>query len=281
MQILRSIAACKRWRASQGGSVGFVPTMGALHLGHLSLVQLSKQHCAKTIVSIYINPAQFSPNEDLGSYPKTLEQDLQCLKQEGADAAFVPTTQEMYAGKKDEYFFDCSLSYKLEGRSRPHFFTGVTTVVHKLFSIVQPTHTVFGKKDAQQLLIIKKMIEQNKYGIMLLEGPTVRSKNGLAFSSRNNYLSKEEKNTASNLFGGLQKIKKALQGGEKNVKDLKLLFINHLNKISGFKIDYISIACKKTLDEIDSDVSGDVLVSTAVLFKGIRLIDNFSYFPST
>lgn len=281
MQVLRSIAACKKWRASQDCSIGFVPTLGALHLGHLSLVKLSKKHCAKTIVSIYLNPAQFSPDEDLESYPKTLEQDLQHLEQEGVDVAFLPTNREMYASKDDEYFFDCDMSYKLEGCSRPHFFKGVTMVVHKLFSIVEPTHTVFGKKDAQQLLIIKKMIEENKYGIVLLEGPTVRAQNGLALSSRNNYLSKEEQNIASSLFGGLKKIKASLLSGEKNTKHLKSLFINHLNKLSGFKVDYISIACKNTLDEIDGDVNKDVLVSAAVFFKGVRLIDNFSYFPST
>ena len=167
MQLLHSIEECLRWRISKSGSVGFVPTMGELHEGHLSLVKISKKQCNNTIVSIFINPTQFSPDEDFGAYPKTLDQVLKHLKRGGADAVFMPTADELYKDKENEYFFDTPLALKLEGASRPHFFKGVTMVVNKLFNLVNPTHAVFGQKDAQQLLIIKHMIDDKKLSILI------------------------------------------------------------------------------------------------------------------
>ena len=174
MKILRSIKECKEWRDSADGSVGFVPTMGALHRGHVSLVKISKNNCDKTIVSIFINPAQFGPGEDLESYPKTIDKDLTCLKQENVDAVFLPSANELYNNKKDEYFFKTPLSQKLEGVTRPHFFKGVTMIVSKLFEIVRPSHTVFGQKDAQQFLIISQMIKHNRLPVTMLSGKTIR-----------------------------------------------------------------------------------------------------------
>ena len=233
MQVLSSIAECKRWRASQRGSLGLVPTMGALHGGHLSLVGLSKERCNHTVVSIFVNPAQFAPHEAFDLYPKTATQDLNYLKEKKVDAVFMPSVDEMYQTSKRDYFFKTDLAYKLEGKSRPSFFKGVTAVVHRLFSIVKPTHTVFGQKDAQQLLIIKKMIKKNQYGITLIEAPIIRAAEGLALSSRNSYLTDQDQNTANNIYVGLQKMKDALEGGELRPSILKLLL--SLSKSLGSK----------------------------------------------
>ena len=280
MNIFHSVEECLSWRTNQKTTVGFIPTMGALHKGHLSLVDLSKNECEKTIVSIFINPTQFAPNEDLDSYPRTTDQDLRRLKEKKVSAVFMPNADQMYNQKSNDYFFSSNLSHKLEGKSRPHFFKGVTTIVHKLFNIVNPTHAFFGEKDAQQLLIVEQMIEQKHPSICLVKGPTIRNNGGLALSSRNYYLSKENKIIAINIYKGLMYIKSLLNNGNKDSDDLKKMFINFINDFSAFSIDYISIADIQTLEEIET-VDRKVLVSTAILLDGVRLIDNFVYSPST
>ena len=280
MLIFHSIEECISWRINQKTTVGFVPTMGALHDGHLSLVDLSREKCDKTIVSIFINPTQFAANEDLDSYPKTIDEDLLLLKEKKVDAVFMPTAEQMYNKESDSYFFESELSYKLEGKSRPHFFKGVTTIVHKLFNIVAPTHTVFGQKDAQQLLIVEQMIKEKHSSIQLIKGPIVRNSSGLALSSRNNYLSKENKVTAGNIYAGLMNIKNSLDTGINNAESLKRTFSDFISKFPDFSIDYISIADTQTLEEI-TIVDRRVLISTAVVLDKVRLIDNFIYSPST
>ena len=280
MLIFHSIEECISWRINQKTTVGFVPTMGALHRGHLSLVDLSQKKCDKTIVSIFINPTQFAANEDLDSYPKTIDEDLLLLKEKKVDAVFMPTAEQMYNKESDNYFFESELSYKLEGKSRPHFFKGVTTIVHKLFNIVNPTHTVFGQKDAQQLLIVEQMIKEKHSSLYLIKGPIVRNNKGLALSSRNNYLSKENKVIASNIYTGLMHLKSSLDNGNKKANILKNIYSEFLNDFSGFSIDYISIADTQTLEEI-TIVDRRVLISTAVVLDKVRLIDNFIYSPST
>ena len=280
MLIFHSIEECISWRINQKTTVGFVPTMGALHDGHLSLVDLSQNKCAKTIVSIFINPTQFAANEDLDSYPKTIDKDLRLLKEKNVDAVFMPTAEQMYNQESDNYFFESELSYKLEGKSRPHFFKGVTTIVHKLFNIVNPTHTVFGQKDAQQLLIIEQMIHKKHPSVHLIKGSIIRNSKGLALSSRNNYLSKKDRLTASNIYKSLMNIKNALSNGNKKTASLKKIFSDYINDFSGFSIDYISIADTQTLEEIPM-VDRRVLISTAVVLDKVRLIDNFIYSPST
>lgn len=280
MLIFHSIEECISWRINQKTTVGFVPTMGALHDGHLSLVDLSQRKCDKTIVSIFINPTQFAANEDLDSYPKTIDKDLLLLKEKKVDAVFMPTAAQMYNKESDNYFFESELSYKLEGKSRPHFFKGVTTIVHKLFNIVNPTHTVFGQKDAQQLLIVEQMIEKKHSSLYLIKGPIVRNNKGLALSSRNNYLSKENRLTASNIYKSLMSIKNTLENGNKNAEDLKKIFTELIKEFPALSIDYISIADTQTLEEI-TIVDRRVLISTAVVLDKVRLIDNFIYSPST
>ena len=277
MKILYSIAECIKWRKSAHGSVGFVPTMGALHQGHLSLVKIAKKNCDYTAVSIFINPTQFSENEDLNSYPSMLEQDIELLKKELVDAVFIPSENEIYNQKSDNAFYDTPLSKKLEGVTRPHFFKGVTMVVSRLFNIVDPTHVVFGEKDAQQLIIIKKMIEENKSSITLISGKTIRNKHGLALSSRNTYLSTKEQKEASKIYHSLMLIKELLGAGEKNSQILKNEFIKSIKSVASFKLDYISIADIETLDETTKIKKKKTLVSTAVFFKEVRLIDNFIY----
>ena len=281
MHLLKSIDDCIQWRKAQKQTLGFVPTMGALHEGHLSLVRLSQNNCDKTIVSIFVNPTQFAENEDLDSYPKTLNSDLKKLQQEKVDAVFMPTANELYKKNQHNYWFDTPLSLKLEGKSRPLFFKGVTMIVHKLFKIIKPTHTVFGKKDAQQLLIIKEMIKHNDYGIKMIAAPIVRSNGGLALSSRNSYLNTRETKIAQNIYLGLLKIKSCLDLGENDSAALKNTFVAHIKQFDEFAIDYISIACEKSLDEIVGPVNQKALISTAVFLNNVRLIDNLSYSPST
>tara|TARA_B100001094_G_scaffold247637_1_gene244541 strand:- start:3035 stop:3868 length:834 start_codon:yes stop_codon:yes gene_type:complete len=277
MLILNTINDCKNWRANQKSSVGFVPTMGALHQGHLSLIQKSKKHCSKTIVSIYINPTQFAENEDLSSYPKTITEDLNNLKKLKTDAVFLPTDEEMYPNMETEGFnYESPLFTKLEGKSRPHFFYGVTKIVSRLFNLVQPSHAFFGEKDAQQSRIIKQMVADLNYNIIIVSCPTVRDKKGLALSSRNQYLSKAEQTKASIIYQSLIVIKQLIQGGQKDVQALKKAFILSVNGCSGFTVDYISVACNESLKELDV-WRPESLISTAVFYKDVRLIDNLVY----
>ena len=280
MELLNSIEECLQWRAAQKGSVGFIPTMGALHEGHLSLVRLAKQCCTNTVVSIFINPKQFAENEDLGSYPKTLDSDIQNLERLNVDVLFLPNENEMYVKLDSVIIPNSDLFEKLEGNSRPHFFFGVTQIVAKLFNVIKPTHAFFGEKDAQQLIIIKEMISKMDYKIDLISCSTVRDKNGLALSSRNQYLSINDLVDASHFSKTLLKIKEAVSGGELRSLVLKNQFEENLLKSEKFRLDYISIASKKTLNEIDV-VAGNVLISAAVFFNEVRLIDNFIYQSST
>ena len=277
MLILHTIKDCKEWRSQEKNTVGFVPTMGALHQGHLSLIQKSKNQCDATLVSIYINPAQFSENEDLSSYPKTLDRDLMHLKKLKTDAVFIPSDNEIYPeNKKKPFKYYNNLFDRIEGASRPHFFYGVTRVVSILFDIINPTHTFFGEKDAQQARVIKKMIIDLQYSIDFILCPTKRDKNGLALSSRNNYLSIEEQLNASIIYKSLTLIIKCISQGEKKSKTLKKIFISSIKKKPGFTVDYISIACNNSLNEL-TVWRPNSLISTAVFYKNVRLIDNVIY----
>lgn len=281
MKTIKTVDDFLKWRKNQSGSVGFTPTLGALHKGHLSLIHTSKKQCDLTIVSIFLNPTQFAPNEDLNSYPNTLEQDIQDLKELNVDILFLPTTEEMYQEGGDVSVAATPLFTKLEGKSRSHFFYGVTTIVAKLFNVIQPTHTFFGEKDAQQLYIIKQMIKDLNYAIELIPCPTIRDSNGLALSSRNQYLTKKEQLQASIIYTGLMRVKEELERGQKNPIILKQSFETILHQISVIKIDYISIASAATLDEVVEISKEIILISTAVFFNDVRLIDNFIYSPST
>jgi len=277
MLILHTVDDCRSWRMKQTKTVGFVPTMGALHDGHLSLIQESKNTCSKTIVSIYINPTQFADNEDLSSYPKTRESDLKNLKKLNVDAVFLPTNSEIYPqNMKNIFTYENKFFKKLEGCSRPHFFYGVTQVVSRLFEIVCPSHAFFGDKDAQQSLIVQKMILDLKYNIKFKSCPIIRDQNGLALSSRNNYLSLKEQSKAGIIYHSLMLMKESIKSGEKNTKKLKKTFTASIETCSGFEVDYVSIASTTSLKELIV-WEPKSLISVAIFYKQVRLIDNFVY----
>ena len=277
MEIIKTADEFVNWRSKQSDSIGFIPTLGALHDGHMSLIKESQKNCKITIVSIFLNPTQFSANEDLDSYPNTHKQDIYNLNCFNVDVLFLPNETEMYQNVCDVNVPSSELFNKLEGKSRPHFFYGVTTIVAKLFNIIQPTHTFFGQKDAQQLIIIKEMIMNMKYPITLISCPTIRDKNGLALSSRNSYLNDNEQQQAAIIHQSLMKIKEKINQGIVNTNELKNIFKKNIITNRNINIDYISIADMKTLKEIDKIKDQKVLVSAGVFFKNVRLIDNFIY----
>ena len=251
--------------------------MGALHEGHLSLVSNSNNICENTIVSIYINPTQFAEGEDLDTYPKKVQADLEKLSNYKVDCVFLPGNYEMYPEGINVGNYDNNLFGLLEGKSRPGFFKGVTTVVAKLFDIVEPTHAFFGKKDFQQFCIIKNMVEELNYPIQVVPCPIIREENGLAMSSRNKYLTENEFSVAATIFKALESGKKLLKDGEINVEKLKREITRFIKSEPQFKIDYVSVASGDTLEEFEGELSGDILVSVAVFLGKTRLIDNFTY----
>ncbi len=277
MKIYKTINEFVAWRKNIiAESIGFVPTMGALHQGHLSLVRDSKQNNEITVVSIFVNQLQFSPNEDFKNYPRSVNEDLNLLEKEGVDVVLLPTHKELYSV---DYGFTVSeniLSKKLEGQSRPDFFNGVCTIVCKLFNIVLPTQSFFGMKDIQQLVIIKKLVRDLNFNIEIVSCETVRENNGLAMSSRNQYLSDLEKNKASQIYHCLKQAKTMVENKQNYstiIKDFKI----SVEKNQEMKVDYISIANLNTFDEFNDheDIKKtDVVISCAVFFKNVRLIDN-------
>jgi len=277
MKTIASVTEFKILRESLSGTIGFVPTMGALHDGHLSLIEKSNQLCKHTIVSIYINPTQFSPNEDFNLYPKSLKNDLMLLNKFHIDAVFIPTDETMYPQSYSTFISENMLSKKLEGKSRPNFFLGVVTVVAKLFNIVNPTHSFFGEKDAQQLRIITKMVKDLNFPIKIIPCPTIRDKNGLAMSSRNKYLSKSSLKLASIIYKALCFGVSLLNSGERNSGKIKKEISKIILSEPITKIDYVSIANNSSLKEFDGEITGDIIISTAVFVNHVRLIDNISF----
>ena len=281
MKIISTIQEFRKWRKRITGSIGFIPTMGALHEGHLSLVEKSIGTCQNTIVSIYLNPAQFAPGEDLNRYPKTIDTDIKKLSYFQVDCVFLPNDSEMYPKEFSTQIQENILSRVLEGNSRPGFFTGVTTIVAKLFNIIEPTHVFFGEKDAQQLRIIEKIISDLNYPIEVISCPIIREKNGLAMSSRNEYLNNAERIIAAIIQQALQEGKNLIISGERNSKIIRDKIIHTISSEKLLRIDYVSVADSKTLIEISDKIEGDILVSVAVYLGEIRLIDNFSYSVSS
>ena len=281
MKTINTIQNFRVWRKGISGSLGFVPTMGSLHDGHLSLVAEANKICTHTVVSIYLNPAQFAPDEDLATYPKNLQHDLEALSQFQIDSIFLPTDSEMYSRGYSTYMQETKLSTVLEGKSRPLFFQGVATVVAKFFNIVKPTHAFFGEKDAQQLLIVKKMVKDMAYPIDIISCPIIRHNNGLAMSSRNSYLSESDQKVASIIYRSLQDGKNLVISGERNAQTIRDKITWSIMQENLLRIDYVSVADIKTLVEISGNISNNILVSTAVFLGKTRLIDNFSYSVSS
>ncbi|MGO1758543.1 pantoate--beta-alanine ligase [Mammaliicoccus vitulinus] len=258
---------------SQGKTIGLVPTMGALHDGHLKMMKQSIEENDVTAVSIFVNPLQFGPNEDFDDYPRPFASDLEKLKQIGVDYVFHPTVEEMYPGKLEMTITVGHLAQVLEGKKRPGHFDGVVTVVNKLFNIIQPTNAYFGKKDAQQLAIIEKMVEEFNHAVHIVPIDIVREADGLAKSSRNIYLTDEERKEAVHLSKSLELAQQLYDQGERNSEVLINEITQYLqNHVSG-EIVEVAIYSYPELEE-QVTISGQIFISLAVKFSQARLIDN-------
>lgn len=267
----------KAWK-KEGLSVGFVPTMGYLHEGHGSLITKAKEN-DKVVVSIFVNPMQFGPTEDLASYPRDLEKDSAFCEKLGADLVFHPEPEEMYHENFCSYVDMSVLTEELCGLSRPVHFRGVCTVVNKLFNIVTPDRAYFGQKDAQQLAIIRQMVQDLNMDIEIVGCPIVREEDGLAKSSRNTYLSSEERKAALVLSQAVKIGEKLVEDGEKKASVILGAMREKLEAEPLAKIDYLKMVDGLTMQQVD-EIKGDTLVAMAVYIGKTRLIDNFIYTPA-
>jgi len=274
MHVATTLSEFGTLRARLAGPVGFVPTMGYLHEGHLSLARLARSSCESVIASIFVNPTQFAPTEDLASYPRDLDRDLELLEKEGVDLVLAPScNDEFYPAGYDTWVDAGGITQRLEGASRPTHFRGVATIVAKLFNIVRPQRAFFGQKDAQQALVIRRLIRDLNFDIELVIGPTIREADGLAMSSRNAYLSNEERSAAPILRRCLDHAESLYIGGERNGEALRQAMMEILQAEPLAQPDYVSVANLDTLEELEM-IDGKALVSLAVRFGSTRLIDN-------
>jgi len=273
MKIAEKINELRQLRQQLAEPVGFVPTMGYLHEGHLALVKQARSENSSVVVSIFVNPTQFGPQEDFEKYPRDHELDLSILKKEKTDIVFMPSVTEMYPEQFNSGVEVGKVTERLEGASRPTHFRGVTTIVAKLLNIVQPARAYFGQKDAQQLVIIKKMASDLDMNLEIISIPTVREPDGLAMSSRNTYLNSEQRQAATVLYQALTLAQQLWTQGERDAKRMRQEMVALIQKQPLADIDYVSIADNKTLDELDT-VSPPALVSLAVRIGKTRLIDN-------
>ena len=262
----------KDWKA-QGLSVALVPTMGYLHEGHRSLIDRARKENDKVVVSIFVNPMQFGPNEDLEAYPRDLDRDSKICENGVVDWIFHPEAEEMYGPDFCSYVDMHTLPEKLCGASRPVHFRGVQTVVSKLFHIIPADRAYFGQKDAQQLAIIRRMVMDLNFDIEIIGCPIIREEDGLAKSSRNTYLSEEERKQAVILNQSLEEAVKAIDAGEKDAAKVKEIIVNKLNSCPLAKIDYVEVVSFDTIQPIEK-IEGDVLIAIAVYIGTTRLIDN-------
>ncbi len=263
----------ENWR-KEGKSVGFVPTMGYLHEGHQSLIANSVKDNDKTVVSVFVNPMQFGVGEDLESYPRDLEKDTKLCEETGADLIFNPEPEEMYAKGFCSFVDMNGLTKELCGKSRPIHFRGVCTVVSKLFNIVRPDKAYFGQKDAQQLAVIKRMVADLNIAVEVIGCPIIREEDGLAKSSRNTYLSAEERKAALILSKSIFAGKKMVEEGMRDSKELIKAMTDIINTEKLAKIDYVDVVDFETIEKCDK-IQGETLVAIAVYIGKTRLIDNF------
>jgi len=266
--------ACKALqRGSSTQMIGLVPTMGALHEGHLSLVRASRSSCDYTVASIFVNPLQFGPKEDYGRYPRTFEQDCALLEREGVDILFAPTAEEMYPVPMQTIVDVPEIGSRLDGMSRSGHFRGVATVVSKLFNIVQPDRAFFGQKDAAQVAVLRAMVRDLNYGLELVVCPTVREPNGLALSSRNRYLSDDERTVALALSRSLERVKQAISDREYSTERLCQVLLDELTFSDSVRMEYAEIVNPDTLEAVE-DIRSTALVAVAAHVGSTRLIDN-------
>ncbi len=265
-------AQVKEWK-KEGYTIGFVPTMGYLHEGHASLMDAAGEN-DKVVVSIFVNPIQFGPNEDLESYPRDLEHDAKVCEEHGVDMIFHPTPEEMYGEHFYTYVDMDVLTKELCGLSRPVHFRGVCTVVNKLFNIVTPDHAYFGEKDAQQLAIIKRMVKDLNMPLEIHGCPIIREEDGLAKSSRNTYLSEEERKAALVLSRSIFLGKEMVEKGERDAKKVVAAMTAEIEKEPLAKIDYVKVVDLETMQQVET-IEHDILTAIAVYIGKTRLIDNF------
>ena len=274
MRVVEKIDEMRRLRHTLSEPVGFVPTMGYLHEGHLSLVRGARDENPSVVVSIFVNPTQFGPHEDLAKYPRDIERDLALLQKEKTDLVFMPSAAEIYPPHFDSWVEVNGVTERLEGASRPGHFKGVTTVVAKLFNIVRPTRAYFGQKDAQQAAVIKKMVSDLNMDLKIVILPTVREPDGLAMSSRNTYLNPEERRTAVVLHRALTLAQQLFSQGERDGEVIRQQMISLIEKEPLANTEYVSVADAETLAELGR-INSPVLVSLAVKIGKTRLIDNY------
>ncbi|MDR9416826.1 MAG: pantoate--beta-alanine ligase [Gracilimonas sp.] len=270
-EIRKEISALKK----NGHSIAFVPTMGALHDGHLSLIRLAKQKADQVIVSIYVNPEQFGPNEDFDDYPRQMQQDLDACEKEGVSLVFTPNNKVMYGSGKKYFQIEIdTLNEHMDGGSRPGFFEGIVLVVNKFFNIIEPDVAIFGQKDIQQFQILKQMVHEFNHDIELIAAPIARANDGLALSSRNAYLSDKERKIAPSLYRALKYVEKQITDG---VMEPKLLLRHQQDELEakGFKNDYLSVFSMKTMVPVEKLEAGTQYILAGAVYLGkTRLIDN-------
>jgi pantoate--beta-alanine ligase len=280
MQVLTTIAemrfACKQARqaAGEGATLALVPTMGAIHEGHLSLVAAAREECDVVAASIFVNPLQFGPTEDFARYPRTFDDDCRQLSAAGVDLLFAPSVEEIYRPGASTFVEVAGVSDRLDGASRPGHFRGVATVVAKLFNIVAPDVACFGQKDAAQAAVLQAMVRDLDMPVRLLVCPTVREADGLALSSRNRYLSAEQRGWALTLSRALRAAEASIGRGETNGDSVRAAIEETLRSAPGVRLDYVEVVRPDTLEPVDSIAVGD-LIAVAAWVGDTRLIDNF------
>ncbi len=273
MNTVQSISRLRQIRENMPPPVGLVPTMGYLHEGHLSLVQRARQECASVIASIFVNPTQFGPDEDLDAYPRDIPRDLELLEKYGVDLVWIPESEEMYTSDFQTWVTVENVTQPLEGKMRPGHFRGVATIVAKLFNAVQPEKAYFGQKDAQQVVVIRQMVEDLNFPLDIVVCPIIREPDGLAMSSRNVYLNQDERKAATVLSRSLSAAKSAYQGGVTDADRLRDIMKETILIEPLADLQYVSCADPNTLDELSGSISR-ALLSLAVKIGKTRLIDN-------
>lgn len=286
MIVVQSLADLRSARSELPSDLGLVPTMGYLHEGHLSLVRAARDKCAACAASIFVNPSQFGPGEDLENYPRDLERDLRLLEQEGVDLVWTPGENDLYPSDFQTWVEVQEISQPLEGAHRPGHFRGVTTVVAMLFHAFEPRVAFFGQKDAQQVIVIRRMVDDLLFPVQIAVRPTVREPDGLAMSSRNSYLNPAERKAAPVLYRTLNQAARAYRGGEKSARALREIMAGELAMEPLAEPEYVSVASLETLHELEGDIESGLL-SMAVRIGVTRLIDNVivgandSFWPQT
>jgi len=276
MEIAKTIADvrdCIKAARSEGEKIGLVPTMGALHKGHISLIERAVKDCEYVVVSIFVNPTQFVPGEDFEKYPRPIDDDLKICEEHAIDLVFNPEPEEMYGQENFTWVNVEKLTEPLCGQSRPGHFRGVTTVCAKLFNIVQPDVAYFGQKDAQQAIVIKRMVADLNSPVEIVVCPTVREADGLAISSRNQYLSEKQRKDATLIYKSLQKCQEMIDSGIADTKEITSEMRKILQQVPSIRIEYISIVNAENLQNLDQ-IAGRVLAAVAVKIGPARLIDN-------